>query len=106
MYYLDPDPMSMEVFDENYETYEPDNIEEDMPVQSPADMRGGKCKPKKARFEQSRAACGDIRSKCTKFGQAYVPDQPYCNLVSLKKALRMGTLFADLYDPYYDKNKC
>lgn len=104
MYYLDPDPMSMEIFDDVDETYE---TEEVMPVQPPIDMRGGKCKPKKARFEQSRTACANINVKCTKLGQAYVPNQPYCNLISLKKALRMGTIFADLYDPYFDKdNKC
>lgn len=107
MYYLDPDPMSMDIFDENYETYETDGIEETMPMQSPIDMRSSKGKSKgKARFEKSQAACGNIKAKCTKFGQAYVPDQPYCNLVSFKKALRMGTIFADLYDPYYDKGKC
>lgn len=107
MYYLDPDPMSMDIFDENYQTYETDEIEETMPVQSPIDMRGSKSKSKgKARFEQSKTAYANIKAKCTKLGQAYVPDQPYCNLISLKKALHMGTIFADLYDPYYDKNKC
>lgn len=107
MYYLDPDPMSMDIFDETYETYE---IEETMPMQSPIDMRSSKCSSKgkskgMPRFEKSQTACGNIKAKCTQFGQAYVPDQPYCNLVSFKKALLMGTIFADLYDPYYDKGK-
>lgn len=33
----------------------------------------------------------------------YIMSQPYTNLYSLQEALKRGTLFADLYKPYINK---
>ncbi|SKC87776.1 spore coat associated protein CotJA [Maledivibacter halophilus] len=33
----------------------------------------------------------------------YIVSQPYTNLFSLEEALKRGTIFADLYKPYINK---
>lgn len=37
--------------------------------------------------------------------RAYIPDQPYDRLFPLDEALKRGTLFANLYQPYVRKSK-
>lgn len=42
---------------------------------------------------------------CTKmeYARAYILPQEYENLYSVKEALEKGTIFKDLYRPYYEK---
>ncbi|OPJ55375.1 spore coat associated protein CotJA [Alkalithermobacter paradoxus] len=38
-----------------------------------------------------------------KLARAYVPNQPYVGMVPLDEALRRGSLFPNLYQPYTKK---
>ena len=40
-----------------------------------------------------------------RLAQAYVPFQVYRNLWEPAKALMMGTVFAELYRPYYERRR-
>ncbi|NLM14063.1 MAG: spore coat associated protein CotJA [Epulopiscium sp.] len=43
--------------------------------------------------------------KDIKLARAYVPNQPYERLFPLDEALKKGTLFANLYQPYDRRNQ-
>ncbi|GIM29510.1 hypothetical protein CPJCM30710_21760 [Clostridium polyendosporum] len=84
---------------------EPNSIPRDILVQMPMDMYMPMDMPMdrskgKAKFEQSPTGEAPIAAKCLRLAHAYVPDQPYERLFSLREALLRGTLFADLFDPY------
>lgn len=43
-----------------------------------------------------------------KLAEAYVKDQPYVGMVTLTEGFSRGSIFPNLYDPYYmyDKKPC